>query len=121
MKSYYEYNQIVTSTGLYEVEDIGKCCVKITEQPTLRESWILIKTELGDTTVYQFGPTLIDENDILNKFDFHIEKFPFNENRIDKLLKKFFLSLYNITEVNEMTEEEFWDKLEGVIKQPQCI
>ena len=121
MKTIFECNEIITSTGMYEVSDVGNCCIKIVEQPSLKENYLYIKTELGSTTIIQFGPTIIDEEIVLDKFIFTIENFQYNEKRIVKTIDKFFKSLYNITEVNELEPQEFWSKLEGVIQKQICI
>ena len=121
MKTIFEYNEIITSTGMYEVSDVGNCCIKIVEQPSLKENYLYIKTELGSTTIIQFGPTIIDEEIVLDKFIFTIENFQYNEKRIIKTIDKFFKSLYNITEVNELQPQEFWSKLQGVIQKQICI
>lgn len=121
MKAIFDYNEIVTSTGMFEVSDIGSCCIKIVEQPSLKENYLYIRTELGTTTIIQFGPTIIDEDLVLDRFTLNIESFQYNEKRIVKTIDKFFKSLYNITEVNELEPQEFWSKLEGVIQKQKCV
>lgn len=115
MKTIFDYNQIITSTGQYEIEDIGNCCIRIYEESSLKEYWLLSISELGDTIIYQFGPTIIDSDDMLSKFDFHVEKFQYNEKRIINLLEKFFRSLYDISEVSEIDKDEFWSRLRGLL------
>ena len=121
MKAIFDYNQVITATGFYELSDIGNCCLQIIEQPSLKEYYILIKTELGETKIYQFGPAIINEDILLDKFNFSVEIFQYNEKRIIKTLEKYFKQLYNITEVIELGPEEFWGKLEGVILNQKCI
>lgn len=88
MKQIFEYSKVETALDSISVPDIGNCTLKINKG--VSDYYLIIKTELGDTTFCEFGPIDNEKNDKKNyKFSYKLWKLPYNEKGIGKTIRTF--------------------------------
>ena len=88
MKNSYEYNITSVAGDELKIEDTGNCTIKITDFED-KSSFLFISTELGYTTVVQFGPTAGRSNVRPYSIRWSYDYFEYSEYRIDKIINRF--------------------------------
>lgn len=113
MEQTFEYIHVVSALDTFHVDDIGNIIISANNDNELE--WILyIKTDLGRTTVKEFGP--LHPRLPITKFGFdcHVENAEYNERKIGKIIDKFLNNPYReITQVREIDLIEFYEKVEA--------
>ena len=84
----FEYLQRVVVDSEIDIEDIGQCCVR-GRNDFAEEFYLVVTTEMGMTTIYEYGPATPDIEVLPDKVSITCERFPYNQNRIINRIDKF--------------------------------
>lgn len=96
----FEYLFSKTALEDIEIEAIGNCALEcFTDNGEVY--YLVVKTDLGITQLYTQGPTMLDIDMLLCKFNSNYSRFNYNEGRIIKSIEKF-LANPDITQVMEI-------------------
>lgn len=112
----FEYFYVQSINASINIDDIGNCA--IAAYTDLGEVYYLvIKTLLGTTMVFQYGP-LVDGSDILHKsVNCSFKRIGFKESAIQKVITNFLNNPYaKITQAVEITPEEAYENCINIIE-----
>lgn len=111
MQQSFEYLKVVSALDSITVENVGNVLLKAVNDHEL-EWFLCITSDLGFTTVKEFGPWFRDSNIARKAFNYNIETKEYNEKYLCKRISNFLNdNKREITQVFEIDEEEFYDKL----------
>lgn len=84
----FEYAFTLQANADIEIEDIGNCCISVTNS-LYHEYILIIKTRYGTTEVIEYGPLQIDSTELLSKVYYSYNRFDFNDGKITRLIDNF--------------------------------
>ena len=115
MQASFEYMHQTVALDSLDVEDTGNCCLNVLNDRA--DEWYLtISTDLGWTTIIQFGPLTADMDELQNSFYISRNKVPYNEKLIHKTIYNFLNDdKKSITQAILINSEVAIDRLRGVI------
>lgn len=120
MQHEFEYASMITYTGNCSIENIGDTCIKASND--IHKCWFIkISSDLGICKIISFGPVYEGEDDNLfltQFFQYNFEEVNYNEKKLIAKINKF-INNGEITQVDEITAEEFQSALEE-LKNAQC-
>lgn len=105
----FEYNKVSCFTDSIDIENPSNCClVAKTEEGSIY--LLIVKTNLGETTIFNFGP--LKEYQLDNPYlspktsiSCSVSKIKWSKSSVDNLIKNF-LNLPNIVNVEEEPVEK---------------
>lgn len=104
MRGCFDYFYTTKVNAQLSIENIGNCVIKANND--LGDTYyLLIKTELGSTSIVEYGPynSEIKQSHVIYLFD----KLDYNEYRIEKRIEKFLTSPSRlITQAEEVNEKD---------------
>lgn len=115
MQASFDYVHQTVAMDSIEIGDVGNCALNVLNDNA--EEWYLaVATEMGWTTVIQFGPLIADIDDLPNSFYFSRNKFEYSEKGLVKTIYNFLNdNKRGITQAFEIDYEEAMSRLRGVI------
>lgn len=107
MKFILDYDFAQVATQQLEIEDISSVCIRISNEANY--DWFLnVETNLGTTSIREFGPCLADMNTTLNGFIYRYTEFDYAEPKICSKLEKFIQDpKKEINKITNITTDEF--------------
>lgn len=110
----FNYLKVTRFDDSIEVEDTGNCT--LTAYNDEGKQWFLnIRTELGWSTVKEFGPVIAETSSIEYNFYYSYNKFEYKEKRLYKTIEDFVNNnRREITQIFEIDEEEFKSILDNI-------
>ena len=111
----YFYQEMPTDS--IELESAGNTYLQANNDSG--DEWYLgIKTDLGWTTVKQYGPLTIDMDNIGYSFNYNYSKFEYNEKKLYKIIYDFLNDKRRlITQAQEIDADTFQERLENLYEQ----
>lgn len=104
MQAAIEYSKITTSTEVLDISDVGNVCIKASTDIG-DESYLIIRTNLGICYVFQYGQINPDIQELPSYTSCTLQKFPYNEKTLLKIISKFVNRDENITKA-EVVENQ---------------
>ena len=94
-----------------DVIDIGNVCLNALNDYG-QEWYLMINTELGWTTIKEFGPLLVDTDNIAPYFDYKMFQYEYSDKKIAKVIDKFINNQKRmITQVFEVSDSIVEERL----------
>lgn len=84
----FDYLQRIVVESQLDVENIGECTI-LGRNDFGEEFYLIIRTELGWTEVFEYGPIVPDFKLLPPNITMKYNRFEFSEYRIEKLIDKF--------------------------------
>lgn len=106
----FKYLYEMQATGSVGVEDIGNFCMSCTND-LFQEYILVVKTELGVTQVFTFGPWLVDSQYPVYNCSLSLTKFDYSSSKIEKIVDKLLNSGIPISQATVITLEEAKDRI----------
>ena len=108
----FEYCYLVEAEGNIEIEDIGNVCLRAYNDRA-QEYYLLIKNDLGNTQVIEYGPIISDLDSLPRYVKYTYQEVDFSERKMYNIINGFLNdSSKAITQV-EVVDESV---LRGAIK-----
>lgn len=85
MASQFEYNYLQTATAVLEIENIGKCALCATNMLG-EEYYLAIRTSLGKSYIFKYGPLIPDLDTLPPKVSCSVERMDYKEEKIKKII-----------------------------------
>ena len=106
MRGQFKYYYVSQSYGSLDIEDIGNCAIEACDDRGVYK-YLVIKTNLGETKVFTYGPTIPDIPIPAKSVNISFKRISYNEAKIGGIIEKFLQDPYmSITQANEVTAEE---------------
>lgn len=102
----FEYLYTRTAMAELQIDDIGNCAIQICDDRG-KTAFMVIKTVMGKTRMFKFGPYQIDLYELPNETICSYEKIDFSQNRLQTEIRSFLNSRgMNVTQAMEIPIEE---------------
>lgn len=99
MTNFSYFKEVVVNANL-EIDDIGNCCIK-TFTDTGYYSILIIKTVMGESTIFTYGPLLVDFESLPKEVNCNITRIEYNPKKIYAIIDKF-INSKDITQAMEI-------------------
>lgn len=110
----YPYLYTTEATGQLDINDRGNCCISVMDN-LYRESILVVKTDLGQTKVLQWGPMLVDSDTPSAKMSCTYQHFDYDDYKIDKIIDKFLNGVTLCSQAQEITLEEGLGRMRDLV------
>lgn len=98
----FPYFKEIVNNGELEINDIGNCCIKAFTDDGYY-SLLIIKTIMGESTIFTYGPLLTDFEELPKNISCSINRIEYNPKKISIIIDKF-LNNRGITQAMEIEE-----------------
>ena len=116
MEGVFNYYYVSTSMGQLNIEDIGNCAIEANDDMGA-SYYLVIKTNLGVTRLFQYGPIKPDVNILCKTTTCVFKRFDYSESKLMKAIENFLKpSFSNITQAREISCEEALDNCIDIIE-----
>ena len=114
MEKTFEYFKELKANDSITIDSVGDCCIRAYNDDG-QVYYLLIKTVMGFSKVYQYGPLDCDL-EICNNYSCSIQQFEYSEKTLSKIIDNFLNDKYKkITQVFECDEKEFIENCKNII------
>ena len=84
----FEYLQRVVVEAQVDIENIGECAL-LGRNDIGEEFYLVIKTELGWTEVFEYGPFVSDLELLPINYNISYSRFEYNEGKLERIIDRF--------------------------------
>ena len=84
----FEYCYLVEAEGNIEIEDIGNVCLRAYNDRA-QEYYLLIKNDLGNTQVIEYGPIISDLDSLPRYVKYTYQEVDFSERKMYNIISSF--------------------------------
>lgn len=101
----FDYFRTITALDSITIDDIGNTCINAINDNA--EEWFLVvHTYEGWTEIKEFGPLIVDTNDLPTYFEYRKYAYEFNEKKLGTTIDKFINNPKRmITQVSEVEKD----------------
>ncbi len=111
----YEYFYVAQVNGTIQIEDPGNCTIQANNDDGA-SYYLIIETWLGITRIFEYGPTRVDVDRLLNKVTCNFTRLNYNDLKINKAIDSFLNNPHRgITSAYEITKEEALNNCKSII------
>ena len=109
MPTVFKYNYLMTATGVLEVDNMGQCAVKASNDFG-EEYYLVMRTSLGKTYMFTYGPIVPDLDILPPHVSCAVDRFDYNEKKIKMLITRWLEDgKKNITKAEEVEDTEIFE------------
>lgn len=83
-----EFNNQYVPQNFIEIESVGNVCLEAINEDDGLYYYLLIKTSLGTTSIFEYGPVIPDIDKLFDIYSVSFVRQPFNEKKLNLFLKK---------------------------------
>lgn len=83
-----EFNNQYVPQNFIEIESVGNVCLEAINEDDGLYYYLLIKTSLGTTSIFEYGPIIPDIDKLFDIYHVSFTRQPFNEKKLNLFLKK---------------------------------
>ena len=83
-----EFNNQYVPQNFIEIESAGNVCLEAINEDDGLYYYLLIKTSLGTTSIFEYGPIIPDIDKLFDIYNVSFTRQPFNEKKLNLFLKK---------------------------------
>lgn len=114
MEKTFEYFKELRANDSITLDNIGDCCIKAFNDGGF-VFYLMTKTSMGFSKVYQYGPLDSDMN-ICNGYSCSFQQIEYSEKVLSKIIDNFLNDKYRkITQVFECDEQEFIGNCKNIV------
>lgn len=84
----FEYLQRVVIDAQLDVDNIGDCTI-LGRNDIGEEFYLIVRTELGWTEIFEYGPYIPDLNMLPNNYNIKYSKIEYNQGKLERIIDKF--------------------------------
>lgn len=106
----FDYKQIRKFESTIDIDNISQCALEVTDDNEMCH-YLVIKTIMGETVVFEQGPVLLDLKFVGNNISCTISRFEYSEMKIKKIIKTFISDKpkVKVEDVRQLTMSEALD------------
>lgn len=86
----FEYRPVQAFSALIDIENIGQCALEAFDC-TQQCYYLIIRTILGESIIFEYGPIVPDINILPKSFSCSISRIEYNEGRLKKIISTFLM------------------------------
>lgn len=115
MTNNFEYYYTKSAMGEITVDDVGDCAIEACNDDGL-VWYLIIDTSLGNSRIFEYGPIMIDLEELPKSVTCKFDRIEFDERKINKRITEFLNSPYkNITQATVVPKEIALDSCIDII------
>lgn len=100
----FDYFYTQTAVGTIQIEDIGNSILQAINNKN-EEYFLIIKTIDGMSHIIEYGPNLIDVNELCSSVIYKYNRIEYNERKLIRIIDSFINNAYReITQVTELKD-----------------
>ena len=110
-----EFNNQYVPQNFIEIESVGNVCLEAINEDDGLYYYLLIKTSLGTTSIFEYGPVIPDIDKLFDNYNISFIRQPFNEKKLNLFLKKWLNDKNKgITAAYVIDENKFLDNYKDI-------
>lgn len=110
-----EFNNQYVPQNFIEIESVGNVCLEAINEDDGLYYYLLIKTSLGTTSIFEYGPVIPDIDKLFDTYNISFIRQPFNEKKLNLFLKKWLNDRNKgITAAYVIEEKKFLDNYKDI-------
>ena len=111
----FEYLYTMQATGNIDIENIGDFAISVTND--MCKEWLMIvRTEYGICQIIQYGPLLIDFDELPENVNYNYQRMEYNEGKLVRMIDKFINDPSKLaTQVTEINIDDATNKIVNMI------
>lgn len=112
----FEYSYVSTATGILEIDNPGQCAIRASNAFG-EEYYMVIRTSLGTTYLFMYGPIIPDLELLPSKVICSVERFSYNDKRLQKIISTWLTDPKKaINKAEEVEDTEVFESCRDLIK-----
>lgn len=111
----FEYLYTMQATGNIDIENIGDFAISVTND--MCKEWLMIvRTEYGICQIIQYGPLLIDFDELPENVNYNYQRMEYNEGKLVRMIDKFINDPSKLaTQVTEISIDDATNRIVNMI------
>lgn len=110
MQATINFNKEMSSQNFIDLDSIGNVCIEAINEDSGFCYYLLIKTELGFSQIFSYGPVIPEINKLCNNYTVSYRKEKYNEKKLISFISKWLNdSFKGITCAYTLEEHKFLD------------
>lgn len=116
----FNYYYVQSAYGTLEIEDIGNCAIEAIDTTLHALYYLIIKTNLGFTSIMEYGPLAIDMNILPKSTSCTYKRIEYSDSKLKGIIDNFLTNpKRNIDQAREIAPEEAYLNCIDIIKYMQ--
>ena len=110
-----EFDNQYTPQNFIEIESVGNVCIEAINEDDGLYYYLLIKTSLGTTSIFEYGPVIPDIDKLFDSYVVSFDRMSYNEKKLSLFLRKWLNDRKrNITAAYVIDESKFLDNYKDI-------
>ena len=84
----FEFDNQYVPQNFIEIENIGNVCIEAINETDGLFYYLLIKTSLGTTSIFEYGPVIPDIDKLFDNYNVSFNREPYNEKKLRIFISK---------------------------------
>lgn len=115
MEKTFKFNNYKTALNEITIPAVGDFVIEAINEDDQFYYYLLVKTYLGTTNIYWYGPIIPDINELLDKYSCNYFKMSYNEKKLNSFIDKWLNdSKKKISAVNIITATDFINNIKDI-------
>ena len=111
-----DFNNQYVPQNFIDIESIGNVCIEAINEEDGLFYYLLIKTSLGVTSIFEYGPIIPETTKLFDNYSVNFIRQPFNENKLKLFFKKWINDKSKkITSACNIEEQSFVDNYKDIL------
>lgn len=110
-----EFNNQYVPQNILEIESVGNVCIEAINENDGLFYYLLIKTSLGTTSIFEYGPVIPDIDKLYDNYLVSFNRMQYNEKKLNMFIIKWLNDrMKKITAANIIEEKVFLDNYKDI-------
>lgn len=111
----FEFDNQYVPQNFIEIENIGNVCIEAINETDGLFYYLLIKTSLGTTSIFEYGPVIPDIDKLFDNYNVSFNREQYNEKKLKIFISKWLNDrMKKITTANIIEEKTFLDNYKDI-------
>ena len=111
----FEFDNQYVPQNFIEIENIGNVCIEAINETDGLFYYLLIKTSLGTTSIFEYGPVIPDIDKLFDNYNVSFNREQYNEKKLKIFISKWLNDrMKKITAANKIEEKSFLDNYKDI-------
>ena len=110
-----EFDNQYVPQNFIEIESVGNVCIEAINESDGLYYYLLIKTSMGTTSIFEYGPVIPDIDKLFDTYIVSFNRMSYNEKKLNLFLKKWLNDkMKKITAAYVIEENKFLDNYKDI-------
>ena len=110
-----EFDNQYTPQNFIEIESVGNVCIEAINEDDGLYYYLLIKTSMGTTSIFEYGPIVPDIDKLFDSYVVSFNRMSYNEKKLNMFLNKWLNDkTKKITAAYVIDESKFLDNYKDI-------